>query len=266
MVGILIAYFNSERSCAMFDLIQGKVDRPLHDGKTALAAVSILVHVTVIGLVLAVPFLYVTNQLPEVPAMMAFVTAPDASPAPPPPPPPPAPAVRPMQAPESTKSVPTPSPSVAPVEAPSEIKSEPPMTEVVTGAEGGIEGGVVGGVAGGVPGGLVGMPPPPPPPPAPPAGPVHIGGQVKAPALLRRIEPVYPDVAVLAKLTGVVVLEATVDTDGAVTSVRVLQSRGVLDKAAIGAVKQWQYTPLVLNGIPTSFVLTVTLNFALART
>jgi protein TonB len=141
------------------------------------------------------------------------------------------------------------------------------MTEVFTSAEGGVEGGVVGGVVGGVPGGLVGMPPPPPPPPpAPPAGPVHIGGQVKAPALLRRVEPVYPDVAVLAKVTGIVVLEATVDTGGAVTSVRVLQSRGVLDKAAIGAVKQWQYTPLVLNGVPTSFVLTVTLNFALART
>ncbi len=187
----------------MFDLIQGKVDRPLHDGKTAPAAVSILVHVTVIGLVLAVPFLYVTDQLPEVPAMMAFGLRGQRlqAPAPPPPPPPPAPAVRQMQAPDSTKSVPTPSPSVAPVEAPSQIKAESPMTEVVTSAEGGVEGGVVGGVAGGVPGGLVGMPPPPPPPPAPPAGPVHIGGQVKALcALLHRVEPVYPDVAVLAKV------------------------------------------------------------------
>jgi protein TonB len=248
----------------MFDLIQGKVDRPLHDGKPATAAVSILLHVTVVGLVLVLPFLYVTNQLPEVPAMMAFVSGVEAPIPAPPPPPPPAPAARPMEA-VATKSIATPSPSVAPLEAPSEVKSERPMTEVVTSSEGGVEGGVVGGVVGGVLGGLVGMPPPPPAPPAPPAGPVHIGGQVKAPALLRRVEPVYPDVAVLAKVTGLVVLEATVDTGGIVTSVRVLQSRGVLDKAAIGAVKQWQYSPLVLNGIPTPFVLTVTLNFALAR-
>jgi protein TonB len=135
-------------------------------------------------------------------------------------------------------------------------------------SESGVEGGVIGGVAGGVVSGLVTIlppPAPPPPPPPPSTGPVRIGGQIKAPALLHRVEPVYPDIAVLAKVTGVVILEATVDIDGAVTSVRVLQSRGLLDKAAIGAVKQWQYSPLVLNGIPTSFVLTVTLNFAIAR-
>jgi protein TonB len=252
----------------MFDLIQGTVDRPFHEGKPAPAAVSIFVHVTVLGFVFAVPFLYVTNQLPEVPAVMAFVAGAEAPiPAPPPPPPPPAPAAKPMQAPASTKSIATSSPSVAPLQAPAEITSEPPATEVTTDSEGGVEGGVIGGVAGGVVSGLVtSVPAPPPPPPQPPsAGPVRIGGQIKAPALLHRVEPVYPDVAVLAKVTGVVILEATVDIDGAVTSVRVLQSRGVLDRAAIGAVKQWQYSPLVLNGIPTSFVLTVTLNFALAR-
>ena len=75
----------------------------------------------------------------------------------------------------------------------------------------------------------------------------------------------YPHIAVLAKLSGVVILEATVGVDGGVMSTRVLQSRGPLDKAALDAVKRWQYSPLVLNGIPTPFVLTVTLNFSLAR-
>jgi protein TonB len=266
--GRRIAWSVIELSDAMFDLIQGTVDRPFHDRTTAPAAVSILVHVTVLGLVFTLPFLYVTNQLPEVPAVMAFVAGTETTtPAPPPPPPPPAPAAKPMQAPVETKSVATPTLSVAPIEAPTEIRSEPPATEVMTGGEGGVEGGVIGGVVGGVVGGLVASPPPspPPPPPPPPAGPVRIGGQIKAPALLRRVEPIYPDMAVLAKVTGVVILEATVGIDGAVTSVRVLQSRGVLDKAAIDAVKQWHYSPLVLNDIPTSFVLTVTLNFALGR-
>jgi protein TonB len=74
---------------------------------------------------------------------------------------------------------------------------------------------------------------------------------------------VYPDVAVHAKVTGAVILEATVDTEGKVESVRVLRSVGLLTNAAIEAVKQWRYSPLVLNGIPTPFVLTVTLTFSL---
>jgi periplasmic protein TonB len=250
----------------MFSLIQGTVDRPFHDRKTAPAAVSMLVHVTVLGLVFAVPFLYVTKQLPQVPEVMAFVAGAEATAPAPPPPPPPSPAAKTIQTPVFTKNVVMASPSVAPIEAPTEIRSEPPAVELtdIVGEAGGVEGGVVGGVVGGAVGGVMGgLLPPLPALPAP--GPVRIGGQVKAPALLHRVEPVYPDIAVLAKVTGVVILEATVDVDGGVTSVRVLQSRGPLDKAAMDAVKQWQYSPLVLNGIPTSFVLTVTLNFALAR-
>jgi protein TonB len=60
-----------------------------------------------------------------------------------------------------------------------------------------------------------------------------------------------------------VILEATVDTSGQVESVRVLRSVSLLDKAAVEAVKQWRYSPLVLNGVPTPFVLTVTLHFSL---
>jgi TonB family protein len=117
-------------------------------------------------------------------------------------------------------------------------------------------------------GGLVGVvAPPPPPPPAPVArGPVRIGGQLTAPALLKRVEPTYPDLAAVSHVTGLVILEATVGTDGCVESVRVLRSQHPLfDHASVVALKQWQYTPLVLNGIATPFVLTVTFNFSVAR-
>src|SRR5579859_388775 len=108
----------------MFNLIQGTVDRPFHDRKTVPAAVSMLIHVAVLGVVLAVPYLYVTNQMPQVPDMMAFVVAAEArAPLPPPPPPP---ASRPVQAPVPTQAVVTASPSVAPIQAPAEIKPEPP--------------------------------------------------------------------------------------------------------------------------------------------
>jgi protein TonB len=95
---------------------------------------------------------------------------------------------------------------------------------------------------------------------------VHIGGQITAPALVKRVEPIYPEIASTAKLTGMVILEATVGTDGCVESVKVLRSRHpFLDKASIDALKQWQYSPLVLNGIRTPFVLTVTFNFSVVQ-
>jgi protein TonB len=92
--------------------------------------------------------------------------------------------------------------------------------------------------------------------------PVRIGGNIQAPALVKRVEPVYPDIALVAKVTGLVILEASVGVDGTVESVRVLRSVKFLDQAAVDAVKQWKYSPLVLNGVPTPFVLSVTLNFS----
>jgi protein TonB len=92
---------------------------------------------------------------------------------------------------------------------------------------------------------------------------VRIGGQILAPALITRVSPEYPALAQAAQIEGMVILEATVDDAGRVESVKVLRSGGLLDKAAIAAVKQWRYSPLSLNGRPTPFVLTVTVQFHL---
>jgi protein TonB len=113
---------------------------------------------------------------------------------------------------------------------------------------------------------VIGGLPEPPPPPPPPAvrGPVRIGGQIQAPTLVRRVEPFYPPTAVDARLQGIVILEAIVDRDGTVAEVKVLRSASpLLDREALLAVKQWRYSPLVLNGIRERFVLTVTLTFSL---
>jgi protein TonB len=116
-------------------------------------------------------------------------------------------------------------------------------------------------VLGGVLGGMVTEKMPPPPPA--PAQPRRIGGDLQAPALVHRVEPDYPPVAVAAKVTGMVILEATVNEAGAVTDVKVLRSILLLDQAAIRAVKQWRYQPLMLNGQPVPFILTVTVSFSL---
>ncbi len=142
--------------------------------------------------------------------------------------------------------------------------------ETSGGVLGGVEGGVPGGVIGGIVGGIVApvAPPSPPPPPPPPLtdAPVRVGGQITTPALLHRAEPVYPEMASVAHVTGMVILEAVVNTDGCVQSVKVLRSRHpFLDKASEEALMQWRYSPLVLNGIPTPFVLTVTFNFSVQK-
>src|SRR5262249_9768240 len=107
--------------------------------------------------------------------------------------------------------------------------------------------------------------PPPPPPPTPQAAttPVRLGGQLTAPALVARVEPEYPDIAVAAHAQGAVILEAVVDAEGRVTDVKVVRSVHFLDKPAMAAVKRWRYAPLMLNGVPTPFIITVTLNFSL---
>ena len=249
----------------MFELFSEDRRRAPHRSSIPVL-ISTAVHVIVLGVVLAVPILYVSEELPEIPDMLTFVVS-AAPPPPPPPPPPPAPASAPAR-PKVTKPVPTASPRTAPVEAPRQIVEETPVdTETEEGIPGGVEGGIPGGVVGGVVGGLIPdiSPPPPPPQPAPVArDPVRVGGDLKAPALIERVEPEYPPLAVRAQVQGVVILEAVVDPQGRVEDVRVLRSIPLLDNAAIAAVRQWRYSPLLLNGEPERFVLTVTVSFSVS--
>ena len=97
----------------------------------------------------------------------------------------------------------------------------------------------------------------------PPTKPVRVGGEIERPTLLHRVNPDYPQIAISAKKEGIVILEATVDTDGTVRHVRVLRSEPLLDDAAVDAVKQWRYAPLRLNGLAQPFILTVTVSFNL---
>jgi len=88
-------------------------------------------------------------------------------------------------------------------------------------------------------------------------------GDVKPPRLVRRIEPGYPELARQARAEGVVILEATTDIYGRVAAVRVLRSIPLLDAAAIDAVRQWVYEPLLVNGRPRPVTFTVTVRFVL---
>ena len=72
-----------------------------------------------------------------------------------------------------------------------------------------------------------------------------------------------PPSAQAARMQGVVILEAMIGETGRVTDVKVIRSVQLLDEAAITAVRQWEYTPALVNGVPTPSISTVTLGFAL---
>jgi protein TonB len=220
--------------------------------------VSLLLHAIAAIAIVLVPILG-ADVLPEpASAVKAFFVEPMAAPAPPPPPPPPAPraATAPKPRPVPVQQTNT---FTAPVEVPEEIRPEEGLD---LGVEGGVAGGVEGGVPGGVVGGVVGGLPDAPPPPQQTA--VRVGGQIKEPKKLKTVSPVYPDIAKQARVQGVVILECTISPQGKVTDVKVLRGIPLLDQAAVDAVKQWVYTPTLLNGVPVPVIMTVTVNFKLS--
>ena len=89
----------------------------------------------------------------------------------------------------------------------------------------------------------------------PPAG---MGDSVGVPVKTRDVRPVYPAEANDAGVQGIVILNARVDAEGAVSMVQVVRSVPVLDRAAVEALLQWRYEP---PGFPVE--MTVTMNFTL---
>jgi protein TonB len=140
------------------------------------------------------------------------------------------------------------------------VPETPSAPAATVGVPGGVEGGVPGGVVGGVVGGLPEAPPPPPPPPSQP---IRVGGNIKTPSKVKHVAPVYPPIAQSARVSGMVIIEATIGADGRVKDAKVLKSIPLLDQAALDAVKQWVFTPTLLNGVPVPVIMTVTVNFTL---
>ncbi len=89
------------------------------------------------------------------------------------------------------------------------------------------------------------------------------GGDVAPPKLVKRVEPKYPEAARKDGIQGAVILYVTTDEQGRVAKVEVLKSIPALDKAAIDAVRQWQYEPYVEDGKPKPVSFSVTISFKL---
>lgn len=152
------------------------------------------------------------------------------------------------------------SPTPVPLEAPTGIALGEPPAWIPGSASGGRASSGLGGVAGGLAGSAptIGAPPPPSPPTTTPR---RVGGDIRAPMKRRHVAPTYPAIAAQARVTGTVILEATIAPSGEVVDVRVLRSVPLLDAAAVEAVRQWRYDPPRLNGTPIAVLLTVTMRF-----
>ena len=104
--------------------------------------------------------------------------------------------------------------------------------------------------------------------PSQPRGPqpVRVGGNIRAPRKELDVHPIYPQTMRDAGREGVVPIDAIIGRDGTVTSVRVLSAQVHPDfaMAAVDAVRQWRFSPTLLNGTPVEVVMTVSVRFSLS--
>jgi TonB family protein len=101
-------------------------------------------------------------------------------------------------------------------------------------------------------------------PPPPTANPSESGLQTGE--LIRKVEPVYPPSAIDQKLEGTVRLFAVIDENGNIKSLQPLSGPRLLFPAALDAVRQWRYSPTLLDGRPIQTERQVTVVFQLAKT
>ena len=94
---------------------------------------------------------------------------------------------------------------------------------------------------------------------------IRVGGNVQQTKLLQHAEPVYPPLALQARITGVVHLNAIIGKDGTVENLTVASGHPLLVPAAMQAVKQWVYAPTLLNGQAVEVVTQIEVNFTLSQ-
>jgi periplasmic protein TonB len=92
---------------------------------------------------------------------------------------------------------------------------------------------------------------------------VRVGGNVKPPVKTKDVKPVYPAIAVQSRLQGVVIIDATIGTDGKVKDTKIIRSMKVFDDAAVAAVRGFEYKPTVVDGRPVQVIMTIPVNFSL---
>lgn len=151
------------------------------------------------------------------------------------------------------------------VDAPSETRGIQTAPGVVGVA--GPAGGVSNSVLSQLTAGLVAPPPPSEPKPEPkkPQEPVRVSSELQEARLIHKVAPVYPELAIRMRVSGVVRLEAIVAEDGTIRQLQVLSGHPLLAPSAREAVSRWRYRPTILGGVPVPVVTRIDVNFTLGR-
>jgi len=98
-----------------------------------------------------------------------------------------------------------------------------------------------------------------------PKAPIRVGGSIRAPKLLVRVEPIYPPLALQTHMQGVVMIDAVLDEKGNVQDMKIVSGPPLLYQAALNALGRWKYEPTYLNDQPVAVELVVTITFQLGR-
>ena len=101
--------------------------------------------------------------------------------------------------------------------------------------------------------------------PAPVLQALNISQGVSQGLLVKKVQPVYPKMAITMRVEGAVELMTTISKTGDITHLKVLSGDPMLTKAAADAVRQWKYKPYLLNGEPVEIQTQVTVNFKLPQ-
>jgi protein TonB len=253
------------------DLFQSSMIENNHI-KSSSKTVDFLIALAVNAAILAGPILaglIYTDTLNLKQFENTFLIAP-----PPPPPPPPAPAAPVVRAAPAHRVFENAGKLIAPTVVPktiADIKEAPlPPDFEGGGTVGGVPGGVAGGSMGGVIGGVIGgvntrVVAPLAPKSSGPKAPVRVGGRVREPRLITRVDPTYPPLARQTHVQGIVIIDAILDERGNVVEAKIVSGPPLLIQSALDAVKKWKYEPTYLNDLPVPVQLNVTVTFRLSE-
>jgi protein TonB len=104
---------------------------------------------------------------------------------------------------------------------------------------------------------------PPPPPPSLQPRTIRVSGPVQQARLVRRVQPVYPPLAITTRREGRVELHAIIASDGTIQSLEVISGDPFFLPSALSAVREWRYQPTLLNGEPVEVDTHITVIYSL---
>ena len=96
--------------------------------------------------------------------------------------------------------------------------------------------------------------------------PLPITGDVKAPIVVQRVLPIYPQIAIRGHMNGWVIVECIIDRTGHIRDAKVIKSSfAAFEQPALEAVEQWVFTPGTLHGQAVDTIFDLTVTFQIVR-